>query len=203
MLKIEECKMMKRRILFLIGLVFFITSIASAQDVIKVPSGKPVLIDGKCKTEEWKDAAELSMSKDYRLFLKKTDDYVFVCVAPLTESNLMVDLYLSAADKKLYTLHASAKLGERVLEGDKWKEWTNDWDWWNVDGWWANTLKPDSFEKRSFLPSQAIEFQISRKRFGGKSWRVMFDIISSGSLIFPSNANNLMSDAWLELNLNR
>jgi len=192
---------MKRRNLFLIWLVFFITSTASAQDVIKVPSGKPVLIDGKCKTEEWKDAAELSISKDYRLLLKKTDDYVFVCVARLTESNLMADLYLSAADKKLYTLHASAKLGERVLESDKWKEWTSDWDWWNVEDWWANTLKPDSFEKRSFLLSQAIEFQISRKRFGGKSWRVMFDIISNGSFIFPINANNLKSETWLELKI--
>jgi hypothetical protein len=195
--------MMKRQILFLIWLVFFNTSITSAQDAIKVPSGKSVLIDGKCREEEWKDAAQLSMSKDYRLFLKKTDDYVFVCVAPPAKSNLMADLYLSAADKKLYTLHASAKLGERALEGDKWKEWTNDWDWWNVDGWWANTLKPDSFEKRSFLQSEAIEFQISRRRFAGKSWRVMVDIISGGPLIFPSNANNLKSNTWLELNLNR
>ena len=203
MLKTGQCKIMKRRILFLIWLVFFNTSITSAQDAIKVPSGKPVLIDGKCKKEEWKGAARLPMSKDYRLFLKKTDDYVFVCVAPPTGSNLMADLYLSAADKKLYTLHASAKLGERALESDKWKEWTNDWDWWNVDGWWANTLKPDSFEKRSFLPSQAIEFQISRRRFAGKRWRVMVDIISNGPLIFPSNANNLKSDTWLELNLNR
>jgi hypothetical protein len=28
----------------------------------------------------------------------------------------------------------------------------------------AGTLKPDSFEKRSFLPSKTIEFQISRER---------------------------------------
>jgi hypothetical protein len=195
--------MVKRRILFLIWFVFINISIAFAQDVIKVPSGKPVLIDGKCSLEEWKDAAQLSMPKDYRLFLKRTDDYVFVCITPPKESNLMADLYLLAADKKPYTLHASAKLGERILEGSKWKEWSNDWDWWNVDGWWANTLKPDSFEKRSFLPGKAIEFQISRKRFTGKSWRVMVDVISNGSLIFPNNANNLKSDTWLELNLNR
>lgn len=193
---------MKKIILFLICSCFFITSTASAQDVIRVPSGKSVLIDGKCETTEWKDAVKLLMPKAYKLFFKKTNEYVFICVAPPTESDLMADLYLSAADGKLYTLHVSAKLGERVLEGDNRKEWRGDWDWWNVDGWWANTLKPDSFEKRSFLPSKAIEFQISRRRFGGKSWRVMFDIISNGSLLFPAHADNIKSNTWFKLDLN-
>ncbi len=193
---------MKTRILLLFLLQFLIAISALAQETVKVPDGKSFLIDGKCKTEEWKDAAELTMPADYKLTFKKTNDYVFICVASSQASNFMVDLYLSAADGKLYTLHASAKLGERMLEGNKWKEWTTDWNWWDIDNWWANTLRPDSFEKRTFLPHKAIEFQISRQRFGGKQWRVMFDIISNGSLLFPSSADKLKKDMWLKLNLN-
>lgn len=192
---------MKTRILFFLLLQSFIVLSVSAQGVVKVPDGQPVLIDGKCKSEEWKDATELIMPKDYKLFFKKTNDYVFICVASPQESNFMVDLYLSAADAKLYTLHASAKLGERMLEGDKWKEWTDDGNWWDVDGWWANALRPVSFQKQTFLPNKAIEYQISRKRFTGQQWRVMFDINSGDSLIFPNNANSMKGETWLKLNL--
>ncbi len=194
---------MKTRFLFCLSLLLLSAFSASGQHVVNVPNGRPVLVDGKCEAEEWNDAAELSTSKDYKLLFKKTTDYVFICVAPVKEGNFIVDLYLSAAGGKLHTLHVSAKLGERVLEGAQWKEWTVDWNWWEVRDWWANTLRLVSFENRSILPSKAIEFQIGRKRFGGKHWRVMFDFISGGSIIFPTDASNLKSQTWLDLDLSR
>jgi hypothetical protein len=194
---------MKIRILFFLWLQTLAPISISAQGVINVPDGKPVMIDGKCRAEEWQDATHLTASKDYKLSFKKTKDYVFICIATPQERTFVVDLYLSAADKKLYTLHASAKLGERMLHGEKWKEWTVDWNWWDVDDWWASTSRPVSFQQQTFLPKEAIEFQISRKRFTGKQWRVMFDIMSNSSLLSPENANNLKSDTWLEVNLGR
>lgn len=169
----------------------------------KVLGGGSVMVDGKCTTEEWKGASDLSIPNGFKLFFKKMDDYVFVCIQPPSETRFIVDLYLSAADKKLYTLHASAKLGERVLKGDTWKEWTADWNWWEIDGWWANVSRPADFEKRIFLPRQAIEFQIDRRRFGGNRWRMMFDIGGEPPIIFPAGANNLKTDTWLELELGR
>lgn len=193
---------MKIVFIFLILLAAFVAG-ATARNSIKVPNGKAVLVDGKCQPEEWKDAAETPIPQNYELFFKKSGEFVYICVSAPQETFLTADLYLSpATDGRLYTLHASAKLGERVLQEGKWKDWATDFNWWNADNWWANTVKPDSFEKRSFLPSRAIEFQISRRRFSGKSWRVMFDIIS-GKLIFPSDANNLKRETWLELKLNR
>jgi uncharacterized protein (TIGR02246 family) len=188
------------RISFVLPLLFFIASGAPAQNTIKIPQGKPALVDGKCGAEEWKDAAELIISDNYKLYFKRTDDYVFVCVKPARETRFIVDLYLSPVKGELYTLHASAKLGERAMEGGKWKEWTDDWNWWDVNGWWANTLRPLDFEKKTFLPSRAIEFQIGRERFGGNRWRMMFQI-SDGSLVYPMNADNLNRETWLELDL--
>ena len=54
------------RISFILPLLFFIASSASAQNAIKVPQGKPSLVDGKCRAEEWKDAAELIISDNYK-----------------------------------------------------------------------------------------------------------------------------------------
>lgn len=172
-----------------------------AQNTIKVPNGKHILIDGKCDAEEWNDAVKLNASDNYHLSFKKNADYVYICIDSAKETNLMIDLYLAATNKKLYTLHASAKLGERVLEGDRWKEFTTDWNWWEIKGWTANTLRVKSFEKPTFLPGKAIEFQISHKHFGRKNWRVMFDFIADDSGTFPKNADNLKSETWLNLNL--
>jgi hypothetical protein len=172
----------------------------AAPKPIKVPAGKAVLLDGKCGVDEWRGAAEFPLAKGYKVAVKRTSDSVFLCVKPPAEARLSVDLYLAPADERLYTLHVSAKLGERMLEGAQWKEWTTDWPWWEVSGWWANALRPMDFEKRVFLPQQAIEFQLERARFGGKRWRIMFDI-AGRSLVFPENANTLKSETWLELNL--
>jgi hypothetical protein len=35
------------------------------------------------------------------------------------------DIYITSEDGDIYDLHASAKLGERRLDGDKWLEWSN------------------------------------------------------------------------------
>ncbi len=65
---------MKTRILLLFLLQFLIAISALAQETVKVHDGKSFLIDGKCKTEEWKDAAELTMPADYKLTFKKTNN---------------------------------------------------------------------------------------------------------------------------------
>ncbi len=98
---------------------------------------------------------------------------------------------------------ASAKLGERVLEGGKWKDWTADWPWWEIDGWWANVSRPTDFSKTQFLPREGLEFQIDRRRFTGNRWRMMFDIGGEPPVIFPANADNLKTDTWLQLDLGR
>ena len=35
------------------------------------------------------------------------------------------DIYITSEDGDIYDLHASAKLGERRLDGDQWLEWSN------------------------------------------------------------------------------
>ena len=174
-----------------------------AQNAVKVTNGKHIMIDGKCEPNEWADAAALPASENYRLLFKKSADYVYICVASAKAANLMIDLFFSPTETKFYTLHASAKLGERVLQNGKWPQFTTDWDWWKIEGWTANTLRVKSFNGPPFLPGNAIEFQINRQHFEGKEWRVMFEFIADGSWTFPKNADNLKRDTWIKLDLSQ
>jgi hypothetical protein len=53
-------------------------------------------------------------------------------------------------------------------------------------------LKPKFIRKAYFLPKQSNRISDQSERFGGNSWRVKFDMISKDSIIFPSNANNVL-----------
>ena len=174
--------------------------VSSRREKIKVPNGKHILPDGKCETDEWKDAVEKTVNDKYKLLFKKSDEYVYVCIKPTKEAQFWVDLYIAPEDKKLYTLHVSAKPGERVLEGDSWKEWTTDWAWWDINGWWANALRMTN--QRSYLPHEAIEFQIGRKRFAGRELSVMFEIEGRANL-FPEKADNLKIETWMKFDLGK
>ena len=173
-----------------------------AQSTLKAPRGNPVLLDGKFSAEEWKDAAEVSAPSGIKFYFKQAGDYVLICVRYTKETLGAVDVYLAPAGKTLYTLHASAKLGERTLQGETWKEWTVDWPWWQISGWYASVLKSTNSRTNPFLADQAKEFQISRQRFGGRQWQVMFDIGSPpDATVFPNNADKLKTETWITLKL--
>lgn len=188
--------------MLLLLIVFVSWNRGVAETAIKVPKGKHVMIDGQCTADEWLDAAKTNVSQQYQFYVKKNADFVYICISSAKETNLMIDLYFSPVKEKLYTFHASAKLGERILDGNKWRDFTTDWRWWQIDGWTANTLRLKSFKEATFLPGTAIEFQIDRKRFTGRDWRIMLDFIAEEEpFIFPIDADKLKSDKWLRLKL--
>jgi hypothetical protein len=186
----------------LLTLLASCSAIAFAQSNVKVPRGKPALIDGRFSADEWRDATEVSAPDGTRFYFKQSGDHVFVCLRYPKETLGAVDLYLAPADKKLYTLHASAKLGERTLQGSAWKDWAVNWPWWEISGWYASVLKPTNSRTNPFLADEAKEFQISRQRFTGRQWQVMFDIGSPpDDTVFPNIADKLKSETWIKLKL--
>jgi hypothetical protein len=189
------------RYLLLTATLLYPVAIAGSQ-ALKVPAGRHIMVDGNCEAAEWIDAAALKASDNFTLRFKKTADFVFVCVDAGKESNLMIDLYFSPSKEKLYTFHASAKLGERTLKDGKWEPFTADWNWWKIKGWTANTLRVKGIEGPTFESGKAIELQIDRNHFGGRDWLALFDFISEPQpFIFPRNSDKLKSETWLELQL--
>lgn len=64
----------------LLLILILFTATGSANESVRVPNGKQIMPDGKCDSEEWKDAIEKTAGDKYKLLFKKSDDYVFICV---------------------------------------------------------------------------------------------------------------------------
>lgn len=179
-------------------------SAAGAPRTLTVPQGNhAVMIDGKMDPGEWDDAAEFPLGDVARIYVKQSGDYVWMAVELIKGSYFALDFYLQPADGVRYDLHSSAKLGERRQQG---RAWPADWTWWNNDGWVANWSRVQSFEQRTFLPQRVREYQISRRRFAGKAWRVMFELLVPGkpewhTLSFPTDATDTSPKRWLVLEL--
>lgn len=170
---------------------------AAEPAALRVPTGAPVLPDGRCAPQEWSDAREVSFAEGAKLSVKQAGDFVYLCIHFPRPALSGLDLYLAPADGKLYNLHASAKLGERVLQGGSWPDWT----WWTHTGWTANVMRIDTWEPRSFLPDEAKELQIRRDRFAGSTWRVRVEIQGDVTADFPPGTSNLKSEGWMVLEL--
>ncbi len=168
---------------------------------VTVPQGKVVMIDGKLDEGEWSDAAKLDLDHFARVYVKSAGDYVYLAVQMLQSETGAVDLYLADGNSRLYDLHASAKLGERILQEGKWPE---PWTWWNNTGWVANVSRVDSWQERTFLPEPVREYHIARHRFPGKQWKIMLEIMTPATpnwqtRHFPENAATTNSAGWITL----
>ena len=174
----------------------------TSEEIVHVPTGKPVMVDGKIWPGEWSDAAEAEVPGGARLYIKTSGDFVYVAVQFPAGRSGFTDIYITSEDGGIYDLHASAKLGERRLDGGKWPEWSN---WWNNRGWVANVSQVDSFEKRTFVPAGVREYQIERSRFVGREGRLMLDMSmeSQGGkytvVRFPASASDSNREKWLRV----
>ena len=177
---------------------WFATSLVLAQPQIRVPYGKPVMLDGTIDAT-WNDAAITELSDLATLYAKQSEQYVWLALKLKNEDGA-VDLYISPPDGAIYDLHASAKLGERRYGGGTWPEFS----WWNNQGWVANVSRVDSFERRTFVPTKVREFQIRKARFPGAEWMMMVEFLTPAEpewkvAPYPTGCTNTKTKGWLEL----
>ncbi len=176
--------------------------LASAQGEIRVPHGRPVLLDGTAEPGEWTDANATALSGGIRFYVKQSEQYLWLAIELPAGNDGAIDLYISPSLSEIYDLHASAKLGERKLSNGKWAEW----EWWNNRSWVANTSRVDSFEKASFLPTNVREYQIRIDKFAERKWKVMFELLTPAkpewkTTAYPEHASNSNTKNWWTLNL--
>ena len=98
-------------------------------------------------------------------------------------------------------LQAAAQLGERTAEAGKWPEW----NWWNNSEWTATTVPYILKDGRpEFLPTAGKEFQLSKRRFKDKTYRIRLTYQfgrDSAPETFPVGALDVDPVNWLQLNL--
>lgn len=168
-----------------------------------MPKGKPIMLDGRLSAGEWADAKAVPLGDIARLYVKENNGDILVALEYLKADNFTVDLYLSNAAGQIYDLHSSAKLGERRMRNGSWPE---EWNWWNNDRWVATVSRPDSFENRTFRDQKVREFQISRERFPGTTWKVYFEFMTPAkpkwiTSNYPANGSNTSDEHWISLKL--
>jgi hypothetical protein len=168
-------------------------------EVIKIPEGKSVLIDGKITGTEWSDAKMIKAPDSVFLFLKTHEEYVLLAIAVPADKNAIEDLYFYI-EGQLINFHASAKLGQRNFINSKWE----DWIWWNNEKWAANISKVESFENHTFFKQNVREFQLHKSIFKGKQTRLFLEttfLKDSTSYIshFPNDAENNNMKNWLDV----
>jgi hypothetical protein len=162
------------------------------------------MIDGKIDAGEWSDAAVKDLPDGVRLYVKRSNEYLWFAVEVPNAGDAAVDLYVCPAVNEIYDLHASARLGERRSDHGKWPQW----QWWNNRLWVANTSRVSSFENRTFLATSVREYQIRLDKFPGPSWKVMFELLTPAepewkTTPYPAGAANLNPNGWWTLDLTK
>jgi len=79
------------------------TTAETAPLAIRVPLGKPIMLDGKLDSNGWKDSAKTELPGLATLYVKRSDEYVWLAVK-LKTNDRAVDLYLSPPDGSIYRL---------------------------------------------------------------------------------------------------
>ena len=172
---------------------------------IQVPQTSPrIIIDGSFSLGEWQQSKRIVVPGVAALYFLRSDAFVYIAIKYLNSPSGIVDLYLSPRKGEIYDLHASAKLGERQLRGDSFP----DWIWWNNHDWVANTIRVDSFEKRTFIPAPVREFQVRRSRFASDVWYLRFELAAMdasnqilSTSVFPAGTSDKSTAGWLQLDL--
>lgn len=187
-----------RKVFFALIIFFGVFSTIEAQTSVKVPRGKPVLIDAEITANEWTDAKTIVV-ETAKLHFKQSGEFVFIAIDAPNQEFLTTDTYLSTGGE-IYNLHVSAMLGERVLKDGEFTAW----DWWNNKSWTANAARIlNTVEPKRFLPSQSIEFQISRHRFQGSKWLMKFSFGYPNRIDFPKETSWKNTENWLKVDLGK
>lgn len=185
-------------------------TVSLAQEGIKVPKGKPIMIDGIFSSNEWTDAKSITINFQTKLHFKQSDEYVFIGVEPPLADfkSGWIDLYLSDNSDTIrnLNLHASRKLGERILQKEEWKDWEQ---WWGNEGKWrANYTRPKDVgtgteQKTVPLSDNGWEFQIRKSAFEEGDWKLLvyasMILEKFETIEYPKGARTTDNSAWLTM----
>jgi hypothetical protein len=189
---------------------------------IRVPegNGKPVLLDGLFSPGEWEDAKKIIIHPNVHLYLKKYGGHVFIGIKITPYKTSVVDMFITADGKSIHHLHASAQIGERLVNEDSglWDKPSFIWGF-SVD-WYANEIRWDNgkmqelmkkgknrneAQEMSYFKYDGFEFQIKESKFSSARWmfRVLVPMAPDfdNPVVFPKGTEMKSTNGWLKLEL--
>ncbi|MET0554687.1 MAG: hypothetical protein ABW221_16725 [Vicinamibacteria bacterium] len=153
---------------------------AAAPLVVPIPwTAADALLDGRCTSDEYADAAVVDLGADQRALLRRDASRLWVCIPLRPDSLGTMDLFLvTPRETTPVRLHVSAQAGESTLRDGEWP----DAPWWNARGWAAPWVAFDGFDREGagrrarFAPSAARELALDLARFGEGLWRFRIEL---------------------------
>lgn len=187
---------MKNKITLLL-LPFFILSYNSfaqssrnkiSKSIVINLTDKTALLDGHCGNDEWEVATKIELPAGASIYLMYDKDYFYFCACGKAEDYTILDLYIEHPQtKRLHKFHLSAQMGEAILTDDGWKSASDKWDLKDYAGFWVPYSGLEDVENRSgpkFAKGTHRQMQISRKKFEGDTWNMMFGV---GGILYEGN----------------
>jgi len=189
---------------------------------IRVPegNGRPVLLDGLFSPGEWEDAVKIDLRQDVSLYLKKCGGHVFIGVKITPFKTSVVDMFISPDGKSIHHLHASAQIGERLVDENS-GPWDNPSFIWGYSAdWYANEIRWDNgkmqdlikngkssgeAQEMSYFKYDGFEFQIKQSKFSSDQWFFRVEVPMGPDfgkpIVFPSGTEMKSPKGWIRLEL--
>lgn len=162
------------------------------------PTNKTALLDGRCGNDEWEVATKIELAAGASIYLMYDKDYFYFCACGKAEDYTILDLYIEHPQtKQLHKFHLSAQMGEAIFIDNEWKPVSGKWELKDYAGFWVPYNGLADPEKRidpKFVKGTHRQMQISRKKFEGTTWNMMFGvggILHEGKgeqFFYPENA---------------
>lgn len=193
----------------------------SSPNRMEVPEGdgRPVMIDGIFRDDEWVDASKLEINDSITLLVKRNMGNVFLGIKAPTLLVPVIDLFISPDSVNVSQFHISAQLGERRLHTDSLDAEDPPFRWGSVDRWISNQMRWDENELQRIMAAEGLtrmqvfprvaaefegaEMQFLSEKFASSQWFVRMEIKSapdySTPMVFPLNTEAKKITGWWKL----
>jgi len=194
--------------------------VSQERQSIRVPegNGRPILTDGIFSPGEWDDALKIDVRPTVQLLLKKSGGFVFLGIRYVPPTLAVVDLFISPDGRAIRQLHASAQLGERLLNDTPGSDDDPEFLWGDTAGWYANEIRWNEkkvqalmkegkslgeAQEASLYRHDGFEFQIRQSKFGSDVWFVRFETPMppdwTKPVVYPEGTDAASITGWLKL----
>ena len=174
---------------------FLLTSVsANASETIEINATNiPALLDGRCGNDEWDVATKIDLPAQVSIFLMHDDEYFYICAKGKEEDLTVLDLNIEhPVTGALHNFHLSAQMSENLLDDGNWENKSGKWVLEDFAGFWVPFAGLKDGEERGPIWAKGThrQVQVSRSKFPGNRWKMMFGI----------SAVNYEGDPWAEIN---
>jgi hypothetical protein len=187
--------------------------IVAAIGALKVPATttSEIVTDGHIASAEWSDAKRITMGEGVTVLIKADAENVAIAVRNSSRGPNYTDLFVSAADGKVWNLHADMNVGERKLDGTTWTDTDPAYVWHNNATWTANVVElranADATAPlaKQLKPYDGQEFLIARSQFPGSTWHLRVEVRDLGhekpDLVLPATSDRYDPSGWTTISL--